>query len=443
MKLSPLEIIQKKRDQKELSPAEVQSFIEAYTKGEVPDYQASAFLMASFINGLVPSESAALTEAMLNSGKRLNLRSLNRPIVDKHSTGGVGDKTSIVIAPLVAAAGVVVPMITGRGLGHTGGTTDKLESIPGFKMDLSLEKFKEQLSRIGVAITGQTEEIAPADRKLYSLRDVTGTVESIPLITASIMSKKLAEDIDGLSLDIKVGNGAFMKTHALAKSLATSLVETGKRFNVKVEASLTNMDQPLGSEIGNSREILECLQILKNESLPKTSNDLKTLCLHLSGSMLNLAGVSKSLEEGIQKASELLENGAALQKFKELLIAQGGDPRVIDDPALLPLTLESTELLAPHSGRLTQFETMQIGLAVVDLGGGRKMTSDVIDPRVGITLFKKCGELVREGEPLMRVYSPKTGGKLNSALERLQSSFTIEHSDKNWIEPPLIYEVTR
>ena len=327
-----IDVIRKKRDAGELSRSEIESLVSAYTNGHIPDYQVSAWLMAVVLRGMTRAETAALTDAMLRSGEVLDLSSLPGKKVDKHSTGGVGDKTSLVLAPLAAAAGITVPMISGRGLGHTGGTLDKLEAIPGFSVNLSVAQFLRVLETCGCAMIGQTDEIAPADRKLYALRDVTGTVESPYLICASIMSKKLAEGIDALVLDVKTGSGAFMKTEEDAAFLAELMVETGERMGKQVVALITDMDQPLGLMIGNALEVVEVVEILRGDG----PEDLRQLCLELAGWMLQLGGVANTVTEGKKLSENLIASGKALDKFRQMVELQGGDPRVIDDPEKLP-----------------------------------------------------------------------------------------------------------
>lgn len=395
-----IDVIRKKRDGIELSPGDIEGMVNAYTRDEIPDYQVSAWLMAVVLRGMTRAETAALTDAMLHSGEVLDLASLPARKVDKHSTGGVGDKTSLVLAPLVAAAGIAVPMISGRGLGHTGGTLDKLESIPGFNVNLPVAAFRRVLEACGCAMIGQTPEIAPADRKLYALRDVTGTVESPYLICASIMSKKLAEGIDALVLDVKTGSGAFMKSEKDAVFLAELMVETGERMGKHVIALITDMDQPLGMKIGNALEIVEVLEVLRGGG----PEDLKELCLHTAGWMLHLGGVSKSVAEGKQHSEQLLSSGKALEKFCQMVQSQGGDPRVTDDAKRLPQARGSVQVLSEKNGFVSGMQCEQIGTACVILGGGRERKEDSVDPAVGIVLHKKVGDAVASGEPLATIY---------------------------------------
>jgi pyrimidine-nucleoside phosphorylase len=400
-----IDVIRKKRDGVELSRAEIEGLINAYTNGDIPDYQVSAWLMAVVLRGMTRPETAALTDAMLHSGEVLDLSSLPAKKVDKHSTGGVGDKTSLVLAPLVAAAGLAVPMISGRGLGHTGGTLDKLESIPGFNVNLPVAKFRNMLETCGCSMIGQTAEIAPADRKLYALRDVTGTVESPYLICASIMSKKLAEGIDALVLDVKTGSGAFMKNENDAVFLAELMVETGHRMGKHAVALITDMDQPLGNLIGNSLEVVECVDILRGGG----PQDLRELCLELAAWMLALGGAARSIKEGKQKSAELISSGKALQKFKQMIELQGGDARVIDEPSIdkmkhLPLAKQSAQIKAASAGYIASMQCEQIGTACVILGGGREKKEDSVDPSVGIVLNKKVGVRVERDETLATIY---------------------------------------
>src|SRR5579863_2770168 len=341
-----IDVIRKKRDEQELSRAEIEGFIQGYTAGEIPDYQAAAWLMAAVIRGLTRAETAALTDAMLRSGEVLDLSDFPARKVDKHSTGGVGDKTSLVLAPLIAAGGLIVPMISGRGLGHTGGTLDKLESIPGFNVNLPVAEFRRVLHACGCCMIGQTAEIAPADRKLYALRDVTGTVESPYLICASIMSKKLAEGIDALVLDVKTGCGAIMKKDEDAEFLASLMVETGERMGKSVIALITNMDQPLGLCVGNSLEVAEVIEVLRGNG----PEDLRELCLELAGWMLHLGGVSDGVAAGKKVSGNLIASGKALEKFIQMVELQGGDPRVIDDPKKLPQAQHTMTIASPRSG---------------------------------------------------------------------------------------------
>ncbi len=391
-------IIQKKRDKERLSKEEINWFIDGLTKGEIADYQMSALLMAIYLNGFDKEETAALTNAMLYSGKVLDFE--EQIFIDKHSTGGVGDKASFILAPIAAACGVKVPMIAGRGLGHTGGTVDKIEAIKGFKTDIALPEFERLLKERGVVLIGQTGEIAPADKKIYALRDVTATIESIPLITASIMSKKLAEGAKGIVMDIKTGNGAFMAKLSDAKKLAESIRQTGLRFNKNMMTMITDMNEPLGLAIGNSLEIIESIDTLKN----KGPADLTELSLALAGGMVYLAGLAKTHKEGIAKAKAALESGAALEKFRELIREQGGDARVVDDYSLLPQTKKTYDVLATKNGFITKMDCKALGLHSVFLGGGRQKASDSIDYAVGIVLNKKLGDKIKKGDVLLTIH---------------------------------------
>jgi pyrimidine-nucleoside phosphorylase len=395
-----IDVIRKKRDGGELSREEIEALVNAYTSGDIPDYQVSAWLMAVVLRGMTRAETAALTDAMLRSGEVLDLSSLPGMKVDKHSTGGVGDKTSLVLAPLVAGAGIAVPMISGRGLGHTGGTLDKLEAIPGFNVNLSVAQFRNVLATCGCAMIGQTAEIAPADRKLYALRDVTGTVESPYLICASIMSKKLAEGIDALVLDVKTGSGAFMKDEKDAAFLAELMVETGERMGKKAVALITDMDQPLGKMVGNALEVVEVIETLRGAG----PEDLRQLCVELAGWMLYLGGASANVAEGKQKSEALIASGKAFDKFLQMVELHGGDPKTIDNPGRLPRAGHVSPLLSRQSGYVASVQCEQVGTACVILGGGRERKEDSVDPAVGIVLHKKVGDSVSAGEPLATIH---------------------------------------
>jgi len=420
-----VDVIRKKRDGLELSREEIEALVHGYTNDEIPDYQLSAWLMAVVLRGMTRAETAALTDAMLRSGEVLDLSSLPQRKVDKHSTGGVGDKTSLVLAPLVAAAGVAVPMISGRGLGHTGGTLDKLESIPGFNVNLSVAEFRRVLETCGCAMIGQTAEIAPADRKLYALRDVTGTVESPYLICASIMSKKLAEGIDALLLDVKTGSGAFMKSEKDAAFLAELMVETGERMGKRTVALITGMDQPLGIMIGNALEVVEVLDVLRGLG----PADLRELCIELGGWMLHMGGVSKSLAEGKHRSAELIASGKALEKFRQMIELQGGDFRVVDNTQRLPQSRHTMDVASSRAGYLASMQCEQIGTACVILGGGRGRKEDSIDPAVGIILHKKVGDRVAVGEPIATIH-------YNSQAQAEQAKRLIESSCHVGDAPP-------
>lgn len=415
-----VDVITKKRDGNELSTAEIEAFIAGYTSGKIADYQASAWLMAVVLRGMTRGETSALTNAMLHSGEVLDLSEFPAAKVDKHSTGGVGDKTSLVLAPLVAAAGLIVPMISGRGLGHTGGTLDKLESIPGFNVNLSTADFRRVLKQCGCCMIGQTAEIAPADRKLYALRDVTGTVESPYLICASIMSKKLAEGIDGLVLDVKTGSGAFMKKEEDAIFLAELMIETGQRMGKKVAALITNMDQPLGNNVGNALEVVECIDVLRGGG----PDDLRELCLELAGWMLYLGGTANSVENGRATSQELIESGAALEKFRDMVKLQGGDARSIDDPSRLPRARNTSEVTSSMAGFVSEIDCLAVGVASAVVGGGRTKKEDSIDPSVGIVLHRKLGDSVAIGDPICTIhYNSETQAAQAAAL--LEKSFVV------------------
>jgi pyrimidine-nucleoside phosphorylase len=394
-------LIERKRDGGALEPREWRELVARYTAGEVPDYQMSALLMAVMFRGLEAAELAALTEAMLASGDRLERVPGGPPRVDKHSTGGVGDKTSLLLAPLLAAAGVEVPMMSGRGLGHTGGTLDKLEAIPGFSPMLSLDQVRHQLQGIGAAMFGQTDEIVPADRKLYALRDVTGTVESVPLITASIMSKKLAEGLDGLVLDVKVGSGAFLPEAESARTLARTMVRVGEASGCRTVALLTAMDRPLGRCHGNALEVREAIAGLDGEG----PDDVMTLTLTLGVEMLLLAGVTTEADQAASTLRGLLASGAAREAFRRIIAAQGGDPRVIDDPGLLPRAPVILEVHSSAAGAMPPLPPRPIGETIVALGGGRRTAEDRIDPAVGIELLPRPGEQVSAGDVVALVHA--------------------------------------
>ena len=432
--LRPLDVITKKRNGHELTAVEIEYFVQEYTRGEIPDYQAAAWLMAVIWRGMTRAETAALTNAMLLSGETLDLSEFPGAKVDKHSTGGVGDKTSLVLAPLVAAGGVLVPMISGRGLGHTGGTLDKLESIPGFNVNLSVDQFRRVLGECGCAMIGQTAEIAPADRKLYALRDVTATVESPYLICASIMSKKLAEGIDALVLDVKTGSGAFMKRKEDATFVAELMVETGELVGKKVVALITDMDQPLGMNIGNSLEVIECIDVLRGGG----PDDLRELCLDLAGWMLHLGGKAHKPEEGKTQAEQLLDSGAALEKFRRLIELQGGDARVVRDTSLLPHAKFTADVTVATSGFVSVIDCQAIGTACVVLGGGRNKKEDDIDPAVGIVMRRKLGDRVSAGEALCTIHY-NFESQAGEAAALLEKSFILAETAPP--KRPLVHRV--
>jgi pyrimidine-nucleoside phosphorylase len=415
-----VDIIRKKRDALELTRPEIEFLIEGATRDRIPDYQAAAWLMAVFLRGMTRLELAALTEAMLHSGVVLDFSDLPAPKVDKHSTGGVGDKTSLVIAPVVAAAGLYVPMISGRGLGHSGGTLDKLESIPGFNVNLRLEDFRFVLEQCHCSLIGQTPEIAPADKKLYALRDVTATVESPYLICASIMSKKMAEGIDALVLDVKTGDGAFMKKQSDAEYLAQLMVETGTRMGKKVVALVTDMEQPLGRKVGNALEIEECIEILDG----KGPDDLREICIELSAWMFLLGERSKTVAKGRELAAEMIASRRARDTFREIIRRQGGDPKVVEDAARLPRAKFQARIAAPQAGFVTRIHCEQVGVASMILGGGREKKEDSVDPAVGLVLEKKVGDAVAAGETLCTVHY-NLDSRLPGATALLEKCFEI------------------
>ncbi len=393
---NPVSIIRKKRDGKEISKVEIEYLVNQYTRDELPDYQMSAFLMAAFLNRLNDKEASALTSAMLHSGKILDLSDIPGKKVDKHSTGGVGDKLSLILAPIVASCGVPVPMISGRGLGHTGGTLDKLESITGFKVDISLERYREILKECQMVMAGATEDIAPADKRLYALRDVTATVESIPLIAGSIMSKKLAEGIDALVLDVKFGSGAFMKTKEEALELAETLVNIGESFGKETIAYLTNMNQPLGYKIGNWLEVEESIDALNGDG----PDDVMTVTHQLSGTMIYLGGEASSISDGIEKSRQAVSNGKAMETWKKLVKMQDGDSSLMDNPGKYPKTKHTFKVNAAQEGYLQAMNAYEIGMASVELGAGRRKKEDTIDPAAGLILNKKIGDHVKKGETI-------------------------------------------
>ena len=434
LSLNSYHIIEKKKDGKALSDEEIKWFINKNISRKIPDYQMSALLMAICINGMNSKETAALTDAMYFSGKYLTFE--GPQFVDKHSTGGVGDKTSFIIAPIASLYGIKVPMMAGRGLGHTGGTIDKIESIKGFKTSLSLNTFKKQLIEEGIVLTSQTKDIAPADKIIYALRDVTATVESIPLITASIMSKKLAEGANGIVMDVKTGDGAFMSNIKDAKLLAKSLRNTAKRFNKKIITMITNMNAPLGNYIGNSLEIIESIETLKG----KGPSDLTNLSIKLAGAMIYIGKKASSLKEGEMLAEKSIKNGKALKVFEKLISIQGGNKLIIDDYSLLPIAKESTSFIAKRSGYITKIACKQIGNHCISLGGGRRLATDKIDPSVGIIINKKIGEKVLKNEPILKIiHHSKQKGDVQDILIQLKNEIIIK--PKKGKPLPLIFEV--
>jgi len=415
-----VDLIRKKRDGGALDRPEIDYFIRGVTTGSVPDYQASALLMAIVLRGMSSEETAALTDAMVRSGVRMTYPDLDGVPVDKHSTGGVGDKTSLILAPLVAACGGCVPMMSGRGLGHTGGTLDKLEAIPGFRTALSLDELRVALRTVGCAMLGQTSEIAPADKKLYALRDVTGTVESIPLICASIMSKKIAEGIGGLVLDVKTGAGAFMKTRDDSKRLAAALVNIGNASGVRTEALITAMDAPLGRMVGNSLEVIESIETLKGNG----PDDLESLSVLLAARMLMAAGLESDEMRAEQRIRDAIRSGSGLEKFRAIVEHQGGDPRVVDDYRRLPAASDRLEVPATAAGHVTALQAELVGRAAVCLGAGRAKLDDVVDPGVGIEVLAPVGTAVEKGQPVLRVHHRDERG-LDDARELLDRAIDI------------------
>ncbi len=421
--MNTVELIAKKRDGGSLADNEIIYLVNQFTKGKIPDYQFSSLLMAIFLKGMKTEETASLTKAMLNSGIVVDLSSIKGAKVDKHSTGGVGDKTSLILAPIVAAAGVNVPMISGRGLGHTGGTLDKLETIPGFKTDLNLSQYKSVIKKCGAVLIGQTAKIAPADKLIYSLRDVTATVESIPLITGSIMSKKLAEGIDGLVLDVKTGSGAFMREMKDARALAKSLINTAKAFNKKVLAMITDMNQPLGNYIGNWLEVYESVKVLQGEKV----EDLVTVSLNLSGAMIYIGGKAKSIEEGIAISEKMISSGKAFDKFLEISKLQGGDNSYLTNLEKYPRSKSSEKIYADKSGYLKSIDNYKVGMASLELGAGRKTLDDKIDPKAGIIFYPKIGTYLKKGDVIAELFTDKKRS-LDLAKSSIVSSLTISKS---------------
>jgi pyrimidine-nucleoside phosphorylase len=415
-----VDIIQKKRDGGTLTREEIQFFVGGVTSGTLPDYQAAALLMAVFFRGMDPAETAQLTDAMIHSGVTLDLSDIPGSKVDKHSTGGVGDKTSLVIAPVVAASGALVPMMSGRGLGHTGGTLDKLESIPGFRTNLSIQEMKAAVADLGCALVGQTTDIAPADRTLYALRDVTGTIECIPLISASIMSKKIAEGVDALVLDVKVGRGAFMKSEGDARKLAQTLVGIGRAGGVNTQAVITAQDWPLGRAVGNANEVIECLEVMKGRG----PADLIELSLDLSARMLMAAGVARTRADAEALCRKAIDSGSALEKFRRIIERQGGDPRVVDDYERLPRAPEQHVIRAPSSGFVAQLDAGLIGRAAVVLGGGRDKVDDAVDPGVGIIMKATVGDSVQQGDAILELHY-RQRHRLDAALPLATSALQV------------------
>ncbi len=415
-----VDLIHRKRDGEELSAEEIAYVVDGYTNGTIPDYQASAFLMAVFFSGMTDREVSALTMRMLQSGETVDLSSIPGVKVDKHSTGGVGDKTSLIASPLAAAAGVIVPMISGRALGHTGGTLDKLESIPGFRTNLNLDEFRAQLAQLGIAFIGQTPEVAPADGRFYALRDATATVESIPLIASSIMSKKLAVGLDALILDVKVGSGGFMKRQVDARRLAQMMVGIGRRADKHVQALITDMNQPLGYAIGNALEVMEVSQTLQNAG----PADLTRLSLELAARMIFLAKLTPTLDAARELAQKKLLDGSGYRKLKEVIAAQGGNPQVLDRFELLPNATGAREISSPRAGYISAIDAEYIGQASSMIGAGRDTKEDSIDPAVGVILEVKVGQKVDAGGVLCRLYYTREDN-VDEAAQLVEDAFRI------------------
>ena len=429
-----VDIIRRKRHRAELDRQEIAFLISGYTEGAIPDYQIAAFLMAVTLVGMTEQETLALTEEMLHSGSVLDLSDLPGEKIDKHSTGGVGDKTSLIIAPLAAAAGVTVPMISGRGLAHSGGTLDKLESIPGFNVGLSLTRFREVLGEAGCALIGQTKEIAPADRKLYALRDVTGTVESVPLIVGSILSKKLAVDSTGLVLDVKVGSGAFMKDINSATELGGLLASIAHRMGKRSVAVVSDMDQPLGTHVGNSLEVKESIAVLRGEG----PEDLRELCLLLTAYMLVFGRAASDVDEGKAKAASLIASGAGLEKFAEIVRLQDGDAHVVDDPGKLPQAAHRKEVLSPRAGCVGRIDTESLGVAAMLLGAGRETVDGIIDPAVGLVVDSKIGDRLSAGDPLVTIHY-NDDRRLEEVERLLAGAYHIQ--DEPPVPVPLVHKI--
>ncbi|WP_142247943.1 pyrimidine-nucleoside phosphorylase [Alkalihalobacterium alkalinitrilicum] len=427
-----VDLIEKKRDGAELSKEEIEFIIQGYTTGEIPDYQMSALAMAIFFRDMTPQERASLTMAMVESGDQINLASIEGIKVDKHSTGGVGDKTTIALAPLVAAVGVPVAKMSGRGLGHTGGTIDKLEAIPGFHVEIDTNEFSELVNKNKVAVIGQTANLTPADKKLYGLRDVTATVNSIPLIASSIMSKKIASGADAIVLDVKTGSGAFMKEFEKSKELAEAMVAIGNNLGRKTMAIISDMNQPLGFAVGNALEVKEAIQMLKG----KGPDDLLELCLTLGSYMVYLSNQASSIDEAREKLLDAIATGAAIKKLKTFIEAQGGDSSVVDDTNQLPEASFAIPVKADKGGYIAKIVADKIGLAAMTLGAGRATKESIIDLAVGIKLHKKIGDQVKEGETIATLYS--NSENVDSVIELVQGSYTIVQ--EKVVAPTLIYE---
>lgn len=429
-----VDIIARKRDGLTLSAEEIDFFVQGFSAGSIPDYQVAAWLMAVVLRGMDRQETIDLTMAVVRSGKQLDLSDIAPFVADKHSTGGVGDKTTLVVAPLVAAAGVHVGKMSGRGLGFTGGTLDKLEAIPGFRSDLTTAEFRNQLATTGVVVTGQSEQLAPADGKLYALRDVTATVQSLPLIASSVMSKKIASGANGIVLDVKVGHGAFMETEQEALDLANLMVDTGKRVGRRVRAVISDMNQPLGNAVGNAIELCEALDTLRGAG----PADFRQHCITVAGQMLLLSRQAHSEEEAAENLAYLLDSRKALAKFRAWIAAQGGDPSYVDEPACLPTATLVEDLPAPQSAYVAGLNAREVGLTSMLLGGGRARKSDKIDYAVGVVLQAKVGDRVEEGQPLLTIHA-NDGAKLSGARQRLLAAY--DWSDEPVEPPPLLHRI--
>lgn len=427
------DIIMKKRDGHELSSEEISFLIEGMVSGDVPDYQMSAFCMAVYFQGMTPRETTALTLAMTRSGEIVDLSNIRGTKVDKHSTGGVGDTTTLALAPMVAACGIPVAKMSGRGLGHTGGTLDKLEAIPGMRVILSEEEFMEQVNRIGIAVVGQTEDVAPADKTLYALRDVTATVESIPLIAASIMSKKLATGADAIVLDVKAGTGAFMHDLTRARELASLMVDIGRMAGRRMAAVISDMNQPLGHAVGNTLEVIEAIQTLSGEKRGRIFD----LCLELGARMVVMAGAESDMDSARSRLQETVESGAALEKLREMVIAQGGDPGYVDDPKRLPVAEFSESVSAPCSGYVASVDAMTLGRAAMSMGAGRQRKEDSVDLSCGLVTLVSVGDRVEKGQPVVELYA-SSSSKLSEGLSYAIRAFA--YSPDPVQPPPLVYE---
>lgn len=427
------DIIMKKRDGHELSSDEISFLIDGMVSGDVPDYQMSSFCMAVYFQGMTPRETTALTLAMTRSGEIVDLSAIRGIKVDKHSTGGVGDTTTLVLAPMVAACGVPVAKMSGRGLGHTGGTLDKLESIPGMRVTLSEEEFIEQVNRIGIAVVGQTEDVAPADKALYALRDVTATVESIPLIAASIMSKKLATGADAIVLDVKAGTGAFMHDLARARELASLMVDIGRMAGRRMAAVISDMNQPLGHAVGNTLEVIEAIQTLSGEKRGRIFD----ICLELGARMIVMAGAEHDTDSARVRLRETVESGAALEKMREMVIAQGGDPEYVDDPKRLAVAEFSESIYAPRSGYVASVDAMTLGRAAMSMGAGRQRKEDTIDLSCGLVTLVSVGDQVEKGQPVLELYA-SSRSRLSEGLSHATGAITYLPDP---VQPlPLVYE---